>query len=71
MAKPRADVQMAELSMFVHGALAALHVLGIVYNVRRGNTVETVAHTAACAFDVWALNKHAQQLADLQPHATD
>ena len=62
----RADVQLAELAVFVHGALAALHLLGIAYNAKRHNRFETVAHTAAAAFDVYAVHKHIKQVQRLQ-----
>lgn len=61
----RADVQLAELAVFVHGALAAFHVLGIVYNAKRHNRFETIAHTAACAFDAYAVAKHIRQVQSL------
>jgi hypothetical protein len=71
MTKPCADMQMAELTVFVHGVLAALHFLGVVYNRRRRNHIETAAHAAACAFDVWAVTKDAHRLAALRTHAPD
>ena len=58
----RSDAQLAELAVFVHGALAAFHMLGIVYNAKRGNRFETVAHTAAAAFDIYATHKHIKQV---------
>jgi hypothetical protein len=50
------------LAIFVHGALSALHVLGAVYNVRKRNWFDVVAHSAAAGYDVWAVGKHAKRL---------
>lgn len=66
MVKPHAEVQMAELAVFVHGTLAALHALGIVYNARRGNKLDVAAHSAACAYDIYAVVKHARHVAELK-----
>jgi hypothetical protein len=46
------------LAAFVHGALAALHTLGVVYNVRKDNRWETVAHVAGVAFSVHCVRHH-------------
>jgi hypothetical protein len=64
MAKPKAERQMAELGVFVHGVLASFHLLGLVYNVRRKNWPETVAHSAALTFDAYAVRKHIRQVRD-------
>ena len=52
------DLQMAELSCAVHGVLAALHLLGIAYNLKRGNRFDVLAHSLAVGYDTWALHKH-------------
>lgn len=54
---------MAELAVFVHGALVALHALGIVYNTKRRNWFDVVMHTAAAAYDLWAVGEHLGDLA--------
>jgi hypothetical protein len=46
------------LAVFVHGALAFGHALGLVYNVRRRNGWQSAAHAAALAFDLWACREH-------------
>lgn len=56
--------QLSVLACFVHGALAALHVLGILYNVRRKNVGATVFHTAAAAYDAYALAEHMKESGD-------
>ena len=58
----RADRQMSELGVFVHGVLAGLHILGIAYNLRRRNWFDVVMHTTSAGYDVWALNKHIHDL---------
>lgn len=61
--KLSADRQMTELGVFVHGALVGLHLLGVVYNLRRHNWVDMGAHTAAALYDTWAVHKHLRDLA--------
>lgn len=48
------------LAAFVHGALAFGHALGFMYNVRKGNKVESVIHAGALAFDLYATAKHVE-----------
>lgn len=50
------------LSVFVHGILAGLHLLGVAYNLRKRNGWDVLAHTGACAYDLWAVNKHLKGL---------
>jgi hypothetical protein len=46
------------LGCFVHGALTALHVLGAVYNYRRRNRWDLVAHVAAALYDARSVRHH-------------
>jgi hypothetical protein len=46
------------LGCFVHGALTALHTLGAVYNYRRRNWVDVVAHLAAALYDARSTRHH-------------
>lgn len=62
MEKQEANRQMQELGVFVHGVLAGLHMLGLVYNARRGNWVDVTAHGAAAVYDVYAVSKHMKAL---------
>jgi hypothetical protein len=64
--KPKAELQMAELSVFVHGALTTLHILGIIYNMRRKNWFDSVMHFSAATYDCWAVNKHMKDIIALQ-----
>ena len=50
------------LAIAVHGALSILHLLGLVYNVRRKNTFDSVVHALAAAYDLNAVRIHAQAL---------
>ena len=50
------------ISIFVHGVLAAFHCLGIISNWRRKNWRDVACHTAAAAYDVYAVNKHIKAL---------
>lgn len=49
------------LAAFVHGALAALHALGLVYNLRRGNHGELYAHAAGVMFSAHCTVHHYQE----------
>jgi hypothetical protein len=57
-----ADSDLEVLAVFVHGSLAALHVLGVVYNARRGNRGDVAIHAAAAGYDLWATWKHARKV---------
>jgi hypothetical protein len=56
------------LACFVHGALTALHVLGAVYNCRRRNWWDVMAHMAAAAYDARSARHHhrVEQIARLR-----
>lgn len=54
--------QMAELSVFVHGALAALHLLGVAYNLRRRNWFDVAMHSTAAVYDTHAAFRHAAEV---------
>lgn len=54
--RPEQDIEC--LATFVHGVLAALHALGIAYNVKRRNWFDVAAHSAAMSYDIWATAKH-------------
>ena len=43
---------------FVHGALSALHCLGIVYNLRRRNYWDVAVHTGAMAYSLHSTRHH-------------
>ena len=42
----------------MHGALAALHALGAVYNYRRKNWGDVAAHIAAALYDAHSAHHH-------------
>lgn len=50
------------LATGVHGALAALHVLGAVYNGRRGNRWQFFAHVAGVIFSVYSVGHHRKEV---------
>ena len=56
------DRQLAELALVVHVALAGLHVLGLLYNLRRRNWWHVAAHASAVAYDGWAAVQHIKEL---------
>lgn len=58
----KAERQMAELGVFVHGLLAGLHLLGAAYNLRRRNWFDVTAHLSAAVYDGWAVHKHMRDL---------
>lgn len=55
---------MAELSAFVHGVLAGLHVLGIAYNLRKRNWFDVFMHTSAAIYDVHSMHSHVNDCHD-------
>lgn len=48
------------LAAGVHGALCALHTLGLVYNLRRRNHGDALVHALALAYDVRSTAHHVQ-----------
>ena len=56
--------QLQQLGVFVHGVLTGLHVLGMVYNLKRRNWFDVVAHGGAAVYDTWAVAKHLRALED-------
>jgi len=52
------NVELEGLSVFVHGMLASLHLLGVVYNVRRRSYLDVAAHSAAFVYDIYAAGNH-------------
>ena len=61
----RHERQIAELSAVVHGALVALHVLGVAYNVRRKNWYDVGAHALAAGYDCYAVHRHVQDVCEI------
>ncbi len=62
----KAEIHLAELSAFVHGALAAFHVLGVIYNVKKRNRWDILAHTAAALYDINAMHSHLADVRELE-----
>jgi len=54
----REPPELHALACLVHGALAALHTLGAVYNYRRKNWVDVAAHVAAAVYDARSARHH-------------
>ncbi len=54
----KAEQDIEYLATFVHGVLAGLHALGMIYNLKRRNWVDVAAHSAAMSYDLWATAKH-------------
>ena len=50
------------LAVFVHGMLAALHLLGIAYNWRRRNRLDICCHALAGFYDLHAAHIHARRV---------
>jgi hypothetical protein len=46
------------LGAYVHGALTALHALGVVYNVRRRNWFDVIFHTGWLVYDATSTLHH-------------
>jgi hypothetical protein len=54
----REPPELHALAGFVHGALAALHTLGALYNYRRKNWRDVAVHVAAAAYDMRSVRHH-------------
>ena len=54
------------LAAFVHGTLAAFHLLGIVYNERRGNKFDVAVHSVGLCYDLRCVHKHYKAMKGLQ-----
>ena len=52
------------LAAYVHGALSALHTLGIVYNYRKGNKTDVLIHALALAYDAKSTYHHYTEAKD-------
>lgn len=50
------------LATVVHAILAVLHVLALVFNVRRRNWLDALAHAAGVVYDGWATVRHGSRL---------
>lgn len=57
----RSSPELHTLAAFVHGALVALHTLGALYNLRKGNRWQTVAHGAAIMFSAQSTLHHTKE----------
>ena len=54
----KGEQEIEYLATFVHGVLAGLHALGMVYNIKRRNWFDVGAHSVAMSYDVWATARH-------------
>lgn len=63
--------ELESLAMYVHGALAFGHALGLVYNVRKKNKADSVAHGLALAYDLWAAYRHWQDSGEELPYQAE
>lgn len=60
----KSERQLQALATFVHGALASLHALGFVYNIKRGNKLDSIAHATAFLYDMASTKKHYDAIKD-------
>lgn len=54
----KTNPEIQALATFVHGSLAALHGLGVVYNAARGNRKDAIIHAAAFTYDCACTVRH-------------
>jgi hypothetical protein len=54
----RHEIEIHLLGCFVHGVLAAFHGLGVLYNFRRKNWMDTTIHVLGTGYDAWAVRNH-------------
>ena len=55
------------LAAFVHGWLAFGHLLGLAYNIKKGNRLDAILHSVVLAYDLSAVAKHAREVVN-EPH---
>ena len=73
--KWRAEIFIHILAAFCHGALAALHALGIGYNLKRAqsnpkNWVDVLAHALGETYALWSVKSHAEDVQKLKRKIT-
>ena len=49
------------LASAVHGSLASLHLLGVIYNLRKKNWWDVLAHSLALAYSANAVKNHMKE----------
>jgi len=59
---PDHNQHIEEIAIFVHGSLAALHLLGMVHNFRKRSWWDVTAHASALMYDSWAVSRHLDHL---------
>lgn len=57
----RGDQEIHALACFVHGFLVFGHTLGVLYNVKRRNRWEVIAHGLGIAYSAHAAVHHARR----------
>lgn len=49
------------LAVAVHGALTFAHTLGVIYNLRQKNKLDTLVHSLAIAYSLKAIHNHSKK----------
>ena len=62
---------MQVIGTFVHGVLAAFHGLGVVYNYRKGNKLDTLVHSLALSYDLNRVYKHYKEIKSIDDKVRD
>lgn len=55
MSKPK---ELHLLACFCHGALSALHLLGLIYNLKRKNKIDVIVHAWALGYSMKSTRWH-------------
>lgn len=64
--KNRAEEQLEVMAVVIHGVLFSLHILGVIYNIRRKNTLDVLAHAVAATYDANAVFKHLTAIKEIE-----
>jgi hypothetical protein len=64
--KPRAEEQLEAMAVVIHGTLFSLHILGVIYNLRRQNKLDVLAHSLASIYDAHAIFHHLSKIKVLE-----
>lgn len=55
------EKQLSDLACFVHASLATLHVLGVIYNLKRKNWKNVCVHSFVFTYDVLSYRTHCRE----------
>lgn len=61
MKKRNEESQLESLAKFVHGSLFAGHLLGVVYNLKKGRYTDAALHAGVATYDLISAMRHSKR----------